>query len=122
MLDRVVCIDRCSIDELRTLYSHSDLFVFPSLYEGFGMPVVEAMACGTAVVASNRAAVPEVAGDAAILVNPEDPAELAQAMVRVLEDSDLRKALRTRGLERARLFTWERTARQTLSVYREVCT
>ena len=121
ILDRIVCTGPVSLDDLRLLYSHADLFVFPSRYEGFGLPVLEAMACGTPVIASDTTALPEVAGDAAILVNPEDPAELAQAMVRVLEDSNLRQALRTRGFERARLFSWERAARQTLSVYREVC-
>ena len=119
--DRVICTGPVLVDDLRLLYSHADVFVYPSRYEGFGLPVVEAMACGTPVITSNTTSLPEVAGDAAILINPEDPAELAQAMLRVLEDSDLRKVLRTKGFERAGLFTWERTARQTLSVYHKVC-
>ena len=119
--DRVVCTGAVPTDDLRLLYSHTDLFVFPSWYEGFGFPVLEAMACGAAVITSNSTALPEVAGDAAILVNPKDPEELAEAMVRVLEDASLRTSLKTRGIERARQFTWARSARQTLAVYREVC-
>ena len=119
--DRVTCTGRLLLPDLRVLYSHADLFVFPSIYEGFGMPVLEAMACGAPVVTSNTTALPEVAGDAAILVNPHDSEELAHAMVHVLQDSGLRAALRTKGFERARRFTWERAARQTLAVYREVC-
>ncbi len=118
---RVICPGRLPIDDIARLYSHADLFVFPSLYEGFGMPVIEAMACGAPVVTSNRTALPEVAGEAALLVNPESDEELAEAMVRVLRDASLRGALRKKGFERARQFTWARAAQQTLAVYREVC-
>ena len=85
------------------------------------MPVIEAMACGAPVVTSNRASLPEVAVDAAVLVNPDSDEELAEAMVRVLRDVPLRESLRAKGFERARQLTWERAARQTLDVYREVC-
>jgi glycosyltransferase involved in cell wall biosynthesis len=105
---------------LRSLYQHADLFVFPSLYEGFGLPVLEAMACGTPVVTSNTSSLPEVAGDAALLVDPENVQEIAGAMERVLTDQDLRAELSRRGRERAKLFTWERCAQETLKVYEEV--
>ncbi|MBC7226910.1 MAG: glycosyltransferase family 4 protein [Thermoflexales bacterium] len=107
-------------EDLPALYSAADLFVFPSLYEGFGLPVLEAMACGVPVVCSNTSSLPEVAGDAALLVDPADVRALAEAMERVLADEALRATLRTRGLERARQFTWEATARRTLEVYRRV--
>lgn len=119
--DRVVCAGPLSIEDLRLLYCHADLFVFPSVYEGFGMPVLEAMACGAPVITSKTTALSEVAGEAAVLVNPEDAEELADAIMRVLEDQTLREALRLKGLERVKQFTWERAARQTLAVYREVC-
>jgi glycosyltransferase involved in cell wall biosynthesis len=118
---RVVCTGRLPIEDIRLLYSHADLFVFPSIYEGFGMPVLEAMACGAPVITSNRTALPEVAGDAAVLVNPEDAEELGEAMVRVLEDQTLRATLKEKGLKRAKQFTWERAARQTMALYRELC-
>jgi glycosyltransferase involved in cell wall biosynthesis len=79
------------------------------------------MACGAPVVTSNRSALPEVAGDAALLVNPESGEELAEAMVRVLRDASLRETLRAKGFERARQFTWERAAKQTVAVYKQVC-
>lgn len=107
--------------DLPALYTGADLFVFPSLYEGFGLPPLEAMACGTPVVCSNIASLPEVVGDAAITVDPYDVEGLAEAMHRVLTDADLQEKLRKRGLEQARQFTWERTARETTAVYREVC-
>jgi len=118
---QVVCTGRLPIEDIRLLYSHADLFVFPSLYEGFGMPVLEAMACGAPVITSNRTALPEVAGDAAVLVDPEDADELAEAIVRVLETSSLRAELKERGFKRAKQFTWEQAARRTLALYREIC-
>ncbi len=118
---RVVCTGRLAIEKLRLLYSHADLFVFPSLYEGFGMPVLEAMACGAPVITSNTTALAEIAGDAAVLVDPEKPEELADAMARVIHDSSLRASLREKGFQRAKQFRWERAARQMLAVYKQVC-
>lgn len=102
------------------LYNAARLFVFPSLYEGFGLPPLEAMACGTPVVCSKAASLPEVVGDAALLVDPNDPADLAQAMLAALTDESLRATLRRRGLAQAARFSWEKTARETLQVYEEI--
>jgi glycosyltransferase involved in cell wall biosynthesis len=104
--------------ELRALYSAAHVFVYPSVCEGFGFPVLEAMACGAPVITSNVSALPEVAGDAAILVPPDGVAELRQAIAAVLKDAELRARLRAQGGRRAALFTWEETARRTLAVYR----
>jgi len=106
--------------DLSPLYNLADCFVFPSLYEGFGLPVLEAMACGTPVVCSNLASVPEVAGEAALQVDPRDPEALAGAIVRVLADDSLRVDLREAGLRRAAEFTWARSAAATANVYREL--
>jgi glycosyltransferase involved in cell wall biosynthesis len=103
--------------DLPALYAGAECFVFPSLYEGFGLPVLEAMAAGTPVVASRVGAIPEVAGDAALLVDARRPAELAAAIETVLTDATLRARLVTLGRARARVFTWEAVARQTLAVY-----
>ena len=119
--DSVHCPGRVSSEDLRLLYAGAAVFVFPSIYEGFGMPILEAMASGTPVVTSNTTSLPEVAGDAALLVNPKSPEDLGTALLRVLRDEPLRQTLRTKGLERVKQFTWERTARETLAVYREVC-
>lgn len=118
---RAVYPGRLPIEDIRLLYSHAVLFVFPSRYEGFGMPVLEAMACGAPVITSNCTALPEVAGDAAVLVNPDDEAELGERLVEVLGSPATRESLRAKGFDRARQFTWERAARQTLAVYREMC-
>jgi glycosyltransferase involved in cell wall biosynthesis len=118
--DRVILPGPLTDTDLPALYSGADLFVFPSLYEGFGLPPLEAMACGIPVVCSNAASLPEVVGDAAVTVDPYDVEGLAEAMHRVLTDADLREELREKGLERAKQFTWERTARETVAVYREV--
>ena len=117
---RAVCPGRVPVEDLRLLYSNADLFVFPSIYEGFGMPVLEAMACGAPVITSNTTSLPEVAGEAAVLVNPLDEKELGEAMVRVLSDRKLAEDLRAKGMDRVKQFTWERAAEQTLTVYREV--
>ena len=107
-------------EDLPALYAGAACFVFPSLYEGFGLPVLEAMASGAPVVCSNASSLPEVAGDAALMVNPEDAGAFARAVERVLADPDLRRDLRARGLLRAAEFTWERTARQTMEAYASV--
>ena len=96
------------------------IFAMPSLYEGFGFPVLEAMACGTPVIISNRGSLPEIAGQAALVVDPDDAAELGSALARVWRDPGLRAALRHKGLARAAEFSWERCARETLDVYKRV--
>ena len=105
-----------SMDVLKGIYSAATLFAYPSLYEGFGLPLLEAMACGVAVVASNRASLPEVCGQAAILVEP-DQEDLVAGIRRALEN---RESLKERGLQRAAEFSWERTAAATVEVYREL--
>jgi glycosyltransferase involved in cell wall biosynthesis len=108
-------------DELVALfYSKADVFVYPSHYEGFGLPVLEAMTLGAPVVSSNTSSIPEVAGDAAILIDPQDSMQLAEAILKVISDRQLRQDLINRGKERAKLFTWERTARETLKAYRTI--
>ena len=104
-------------DDLPDLYRGAEAFVFPSLYEGFGLPLLEAMACGAPVVTSNTSSLPEVAGGAALLVDPLDVGGLAAVVARVLRDEGLRERLRAAGLARARQFSWETAARQVLDVY-----
>jgi glycosyltransferase involved in cell wall biosynthesis len=107
-------------DDLLQLYNASDLLAFPSFYEGFGLPVLEAMACGRAVVSSNTSAIPEVADGAALLFDPKSPDDIARAMRDVLLDSELRSRLERLGQQRASQFSWDRTARQTLDIYYEI--
>lgn len=104
--------------DLPALYGCAEVFVFPSHYEGFGLPVVEAMACGTPVVCSRSGALPEVAGDAATLVDADDWRALAAAIQKLLDSGSRRAAAREKGIERARLFTWERTVERTVEAYR----
>jgi glycosyltransferase involved in cell wall biosynthesis len=115
----VVRPGRVAERDLPTLYREADAFAYPSFYEGFGLPVVEAMACGTPVVTSDASSLPEVAGDAALLVPPEDTAALAAALGRLLGDTALRARLAAEGPRQAARFTWRATARATLAVYRE---
>jgi glycosyltransferase involved in cell wall biosynthesis len=106
-------------EDLGALYAEAEAFVFPSLWEGFGLPVLEALALGTPVLASTRGALPEIAGDAALLVEPEVGA-LAEGLDQLLEDASLRARLREAGPRRAARFSWERTARETLEAYHDV--
>ena len=117
-LERVVCFPGfIDDDDLPAVYRGSELFVFASLYEGFGLPLLEAMACGVPVITSNISSMPEVAGGAAMLVDPRDVDGLAAAIAHVLRDEALRGRLRGAGVARARQFTWETAARQTLDAY-----
>jgi glycosyltransferase involved in cell wall biosynthesis len=106
--------------DLQSLYSSCSLFVFVSLYEGFGMPVLEAMACGAPVICSNSSALPEVAGDAALFVDPASVEAIAKAIVKVISSEDIREDLCRRGQIRARSFTWERAAGELLEVYADL--
>jgi glycosyltransferase involved in cell wall biosynthesis len=106
-------------EDLVALYNAADLFVYPSIFEGFGLPALEAMACGTPVITSNTSALPETVGDAALMVDPLDVEALAGIIAAVLRDADLRERLRAQGLERAAGFSWEATARIILNVYRQ---
>jgi len=107
-------------EDLPALYNLADLFVFPSLYEGFGLPPLEAMACGTPVITSNASSLPEVVGEAGLMVEATDVTALAEAMRRVLEDDELREKMIVRGLEQARKFTWEKAAARLLSLYEAI--
>lgn len=107
-------------EQVAGLYAHASMLVMPSLYEGFGFPVVEAMAVGTPVICSNSSSLPEVAGDAAILFPPEDQRALAGAMQDVIENRSLAEELRRKSLEQAGQFSWQRTAEQTIAIYRNV--
>ncbi|WP_117017282.1 glycosyltransferase family 4 protein [Aeribacillus pallidus] len=107
-------------EELKALYEEAIGFIYPSLYEGFGLPPLEAMACGCPVIVSNVASLPEVCGDAALYVDPYNPEDIAEKMKLLLSDDKLREELRRKGLERAKMFSWEKCAKETLKVIEEV--
>lgn len=117
---RVVRAGGLAAGDLDAVYRGADVAAYPALYEGFGLPVIEAMARGVPTVASDGSSIPEVAGDAALLVNPLDEGAIADAISRVLDDPSLAEQLRVQGLERAATFSWQETARATLRVYRHV--
>ena len=128
---RSLCISSGIADRVRSLgwlpetdliaaYRAAAAVVMPSLYEGFGFPVLEAMACGTPVIGSNAASIPEVMGDAGLLFDPSSPGELSVAIQSVLDDPSFRESLREKGLRRAKLFTWKRCAEETLTLYRSL--
>jgi glycosyltransferase involved in cell wall biosynthesis len=118
--DRIHFTGWISDEDLRRFYCAADFFVFPSLYEGFGLPILEAMACGRAVLCSNTSAMPEVANAAGILFDPHSVPEIARAMQDVLLDSELRSRMERLGLKRAASFSWTRAAQKTLDVYYQV--
>lgn len=115
--DDVLFLGEVSDEDLVLLYNAAQVFLFPSLYEGFGLSPLEAMACGTPVISSNTSSLPEVLGDVAILLDPNDTIKWAEKIREVFTNEDLRKKLKHKGLERVKKFSWERTAQDTLRVY-----
>lgn len=107
-------------DDLIKFYNAADLFVYPSLYEGFGLPPLEAMACGTPVITSNTSSLPEVVGDAGIMVDPMDINSLTEFMYNVLTDKNLQNKMIKKGLKRSKMFTWEKTAQKTWQIYENI--
>ena len=119
LVNDVIFVGHVSDEELPVFYNFADIFVFPTKYEGFGFPVLEAMACGCPVIASNNSSIPEIAGNAAILIKPE-VVDLKDQMLNVLMDNALKKKLRQKGLKRAGGFTWKNTLKNTQNVYKRI--
>ncbi|MBI1911568.1 MAG: glycosyltransferase family 4 protein [Deltaproteobacteria bacterium] len=115
--DNVILLGYVPVEDLPVLISGAQALVFPSLHEGFGLPIVEAMACGCPVITSDSSSMPEVAGDCGILIDPLDEDAMASAMDKITCDSALRERMIKQGLERAKIFSWEKTAKQTLKVF-----
>lgn len=109
------------VDDMPLFYNAASVFVYPSLYEGFGLPVVESMACGTPVITSNVTSLPEVVGDGAITVPPEDYEALGDYMLKLVEDEELYEEMRRKALKRASLYSWDKTVKDTIEVYKKVC-
>lgn len=118
--EQVDIVEGATIQQLIELYNYATCFLYPSLYEGFGLPILEAMACGCPVITSNQGATAEVAGDAAYLVNPESTSAIVQAITRIVTDHAIASNLRKKGRQRSALFSWHHTAQETLRVYEEV--
>jgi len=116
--EKVLLLGYVNEEDLPALYNSAKIFVFPSIYEGFGIPPLEAMACGTPVIASNASSIPEVVGDSAILVDPYDEKMLANEIINLLKDNNLQKELSEKGLKRAKLFSWEKMAKEVLEIYK----
>ncbi len=113
----VIFTDFVSEDDLVLLYNGATIFLYPSLYEGFGIPPLEAMACGVPVITSNTTSIPEIVGDAAYLMDPLNDKELKEALLRLLSDENLRNDLIEKGFKRVKEFSWQKMAKETLQIY-----
>ena len=120
LTEDVILTEHVPYGDLPALYGAADVFVYPSVYEGFGLPPLEAMACGMPVITGDRSSLPEVVGEAGVMVDPYDPEAFAEAMARVLSSESLRSEMSSRGLAQARKFSWDKMARETLAVYHQV--
>jgi len=120
LADRTINVGYVTDQELKALYEHSACFIYPSFYEGFGLPPLEAMSCGCPVIVSNAASMPEVCGDAVLYCDPYSPEDIAAKIRTVLADADLREKLRLKGLQRASLFSWVKCGREVMSVIEKV--
>lgn len=118
--ERVIFTGKLTDEEIVRVYNESEIFVFPSIYEGFGLPILEAMACGCPVIASNQSSIPEVCGDSALLFDPFNPEELAEKILLLTNDSNLRNKLVEKGLERVKVFSWEEAAEKHIEVFKRV--
>ncbi len=118
--DKVIFTGFAPHDDLPRFYNAATVFIYPSFYEGFGLPPLEAMSCKCPVITSNVSSIPEIVGDGAILINPFDTDEIKNAMEKVLSDENLRNEMSEKGYERSKLFSWEITAKETLNVYKEL--
>lgn len=120
LLEKVIFTGYIQDSDLSAIYSGATCFVYPSFYEGFGLPPLEAMQCGVPVITSNTSSLPEVVGDAGILIDPKDQDQLCQAMLNILNDEILRETLKQKGLERAKQFSWEKCANETVEIYKKI--
>jgi glycosyltransferase involved in cell wall biosynthesis len=118
--DNIVYLGYLSNEELAYLYNLASLFLYPSLYEGFGLPPLEAMACGTPVIVSNNSSLPEVCQDAAYYIDPRSIESISDGILKVISDNELRSALKQKGIDRANMFSWDTSARKHLSLFHEV--
>ncbi len=116
----IIFLGYLSDTELRYFYNNAEVFVFPSFYEGFGFPIVEAFCCGAPVVTSNVSSCPEIAQEAALITDPYKPSDIAEAIERILEDSKFRRSLREKGFVRSADFSFRKMAKETLDVYKDV--
>ena len=120
LLGDVIFLDYVNDDELPLIIKCADIFIFPSLYEGFGLPALEAMSLGVPTIVSNASSLPEVVGDGAIIVDPRNPQDLAHAIQSLFKDENLRKNLSQKGIERSQAFSWRKTAEKTIEVYKSL--
>ncbi|HDQ00188.1 MAG TPA: glycosyltransferase, partial [bacterium] len=120
LTDKIIVSGHVDINKIVELYQNADGLIFPSIYEGFGIPILEAMACGTPVITSNISAMDEIASDAALKVNPYLETEIADAMKKLVINEIMKKALISKGLVRVKQFSWHKAAMQTLRVYNEI--
>ena len=120
LTDRVTFVGFVSVDDLAALYNAATVLVSPAFMEGFGLPAVEAMACGLPVAASNRGSLPEIVGTAGLLFNPDDHKDIAATIIRLLDDAALRTQLRDEGLRRAQQFSWRSAAEQTVQILEDL--